>query len=60
MKKVMNESVKEIAMVEKQSAKTGKNYYVIEINFSNGYTFSSFLTEEQRFIISGLNGKETA
>lgn len=60
MKKVINESVDGIAIEEKQSAKTGKNYYVLEVNFSNGYTFTGFLTEEQRFIISSLKGKEIA
>jgi hypothetical protein len=60
MKKIMNESVKEIIVETKISPKTQNEYTVIEITFKNGYTFQAFLKEEQRFIISSLDGKEVA
>lgn len=37
---------------ERTSAKSGKNYKVIIITFSNGYEMSNFLTAEQEWIIS--------
>lgn len=55
----MNEAVKSIYVSEGVSTRTGKKYSVLCVEFVSGYTFKSFLNDEQRFAIesSGLEVK---
>lgn len=44
-------SVTAVYTEEQMSAKSGKPYTQLKINFANGYVFKSFLTEEQKMLI---------
>lgn len=52
----MSESVARVYLSEGVSSRTGKKFYMLCVEFSNGYTFKSFLNDEQVFAIksSGL------
>lgn len=51
--------VKEIYVEEKISSRTGRPYSNLVIRLESGYTFITFLSEEQRFalITSGVEQK---
>lgn len=57
MEKVLNKNVHSIKLVEKKSAKTGNNYTVLVVEFSNDYKFTGFLNDDQKFIL-GMLGEE--
>lgn len=55
----MNETVKDIYLLEGVSSRTGKQYIQLVVEFRNGYTFKVFLNDEQKFALqaSGLEVK---
>ena len=57
MEKVLNKNVRSVKLIEKVSAKTGRNYTVIEIEFSSGYKYTGFLNIDQTYIL-GTFGEE--
>lgn len=47
----LNAEIKEVRTVEKVSAKTGKPYNVIEIEFKSGYVWFAFLNADKKYIL---------
>lgn len=47
----MNNVVKEMYVAELQSKRTGKPYYNLVVRFESGYTFQTFLNDEQKFAL---------
>lgn len=47
--------VKSAKVETRKSAKTGKDYSVLVIEFQGGYTFTPLLSNEQVFILESLS-----
>ena len=50
----LNETIKSIEVITRNSKKTGNDYTVLSIAFHQGYTYETFISNEQVFILGML------
>lgn len=50
----LSSKTKTVKILSKKSSKSGNSYNVLEVTFSNGYVFETFLNQEQLFILNSL------
>lgn len=52
--KNLTSNIKQVVIETRMSQKSQKEYYVLILEFKNGYKHESFLNNEQLFILSTL------